>query len=215
MGTRSYFGLVAVVAAVAMTMACNSPRRGGGGGGGGGEDAGGGTMTDGGGGDTDSGGIVLMDSGMTGTDSGATPECTTSSDCGVDEECIEGSCETTTMSCATNTVSLYGGVACSSSTLDCISECGGDGMCQQGCLDADPNEDCSLCFSQNLVSCFNRNGCQGDWNCYTQCVSDNCPSGDETCIDSMCGTQWDTYVACTEGVTADCSPDALMCFPAS
>jgi hypothetical protein len=108
---------------------------------------------------------------------------------------------------------MYSGVACSSSTLDCISGCA-DGPCQSMCLSADPNPDCPTCFSQNLVSCYNAAGCQADWNCYTQCASDRCPSGDSTCIDSMCGMEWDAYVSCTEISSADCTSDALACFPA-
>lgn len=116
----------------------------------------------------------------------------------------------TTM-CPSEMIPPYPGTACSSATATCLGGCT-DGACQQMCIESDPNPDCGLCINQNIISCANGMGCQRLWDEYSCCVMERCPEGSpDTCADSMCRTQFDSYVTCANG--ADCGSAITSCFP--
>lgn len=236
MGMRTKLFLAALMAAfVVASLGCNQGRRrgagGGGGGGGGGTDAGPmDTDAGGGGGDVDSGGIVLMDSGPTPECSAGTPcpagemcadgvcvpalECSTNADCLSSEECVSGECVASTMSCPTDTITLAG-VSCTSTTYNCVVDCGSDGVCMQACLDADADPNlCNGCVQNNILSCYNANGCQADWNCFSQCITDNSCT-DRTCATTYCSAEDTAYSNCIDSLpsSVSCSSQFRACFP--
>ncbi|NOY90441.1 MAG: hypothetical protein GXP55_04455 [Deltaproteobacteria bacterium] len=118
--------------------------------------------------------------------------------------------------CAEDLVPLFSGTACSSSTRSCIDACT-DGACISGCLDADLSPDCGGCANQNIISCFNSNGCQAEWNCFSQCaVAFDCSSATvpRDCVTANCGPQDDAYNTCTSAITTgDCGTAWSSCVP--
>lgn len=144
----------------------------------------------------DTGGIVHMDSG-------------TSRDTGVAPPRDAGG------ACAEDIIARYGGVACSAATSSCTAACP-DGACIGRCLDADSNPDCRGCANQNIVSCFNSNGCQAQWNCFQCATAFDCSSATvpRDCITANCGPQDDAYDSCTAAITSgDCGTAWSTCVP--
>jgi len=119
-------------------------------------------------------------------------------------------------SCAEDLVPPFSGTACSTSTRSCADACS-DGACISGCLDADPSPDCGGCASQNIISCFNSNGCQAEWNCFSQCATAfSCSSATvpRDCVTANCAPQDDAYNTCTDAITTgDCGTVWSNCVP--
>ena len=152
----------------------------------------------------DTGTITLMDSG-TPRDTSVAPRDTgtTVVDSG-------------TGTCAEDLVPPYSGTACSSATSSCTAACT-DGACINSCLDADSSADCSGCANQNIISCFNSNGCQAEWNCFIQCAHTfACADAPvpRDCITTHCPSQDDAYNNCTAAITTgDCGTTWTTCIP--
>ena len=142
---------------------------------------------------TDGGPIVLMDSGTPPRDSGGP---------GVDS----GPRDSGSMMCRANSISPITTQMCADSTRTCVEGCM-DGTCIATCLEADPDPpSCVGCVNNNIFECFNRNGCQAQWNCLIQCTEDECSPDDTTCLDMTCAADYETYTTCGEGV-----PSSAMC----
>ena len=212
MGTRCYLVFAALIAAsMVLGTGCRNRSRSGGprgsadsgmirtDGGGAGTDSGGITIPDAG--PRDSGGIVVRDTG------GPDPECVSHADCPSTEMCSGGFCvPRMTMSCPTDTVTTITMQICADTTRTCVEGCA-DSTCLQSCLDADPDPaNCVGCVNNNIFACFNRNGCQSQWNCVAECIDTRCTPDDTTCLDTTCATEWGAYETCYMGV-----PDSAMC----
>jgi len=142
---------------------------------------------------TDSGPITFMDSGPMGHDSGPIRR---------DSGPV----------CAEDLIEMVPGTYCSMTTYDCIQACS-DSTCETGCLDADANPDCHGCVSQNSVACFNRMGCQRQWDYFNCCLVAHCPTPTSSCAMTYCSAEDGDYGACVDGLAAGaCSSDVLSCF---
>lgn len=211
MGTRFYLVLIVVAASLVLATGCRNRSRSGGprplaDSGMVGVDSGPTPMTD-------SGPIVIMDSGMTRVDSGPTPECFSNSDCLSSEMCSGGRCVPMTSTCPTDTLTRVTTQMCADTTRTCVEGCA-DGTCIASCLEADPDpSSCIGCVNNNIFSCWNRNGCQSQWNCVAECAATRCSPDDTTCLDTTCSAEWTTYQTCGDGVpdSASCGSDWAPC----
>ena len=73
------------------------------------------------------------------------------------------------------------------------------------------NPDCGSCVDQGLLSCATMMGCDDEWGSYNCCAEDNCGSAttqDEfnTCVDTMCGTEYNSFSDCLG--SAECGIDS-------
>ena len=118
--------------------------------------------------------------------------------------------------CAPMVVEPYLTIPCSTATRTCIDGCT-TGDCLDACIGADPSPMCRDCTNRALVSCFNRNGCQPQWDCYIGCTMSLCggvPDPD-SCIEAMCLEVEDAWYLCTEemGPESPCLTRYLDCLP--
>lgn len=167
---------------------------------------------------TTDGGVSGRDSGIVLMDSSTPPRDTGTRDSSIPPADTGAGPWVRPSVCATDTVAPFSGAApCSPSTTSCTDACP-DGACVSDCLDADANPDCTTCTNSNLISCFNSNGCQADWNCFSQCAVDQGCTADTApmgCITDRCGAARDAYTACTAAVptSAGCGTAWSTCVP--
>ena len=147
---------------------------------------------DGGGGDDAGPGIVIMDSGPGGGGTDAGPGGGT--DSGPGGGCPPAEAPMPTMP-----------GACSAATLTCLMGAA-TAEAQQACVDMDPNAmNCDACITQDLFfTCSNNmgGGCSQEWGNIQCCLMENCPTGDQTCIQGAlgmggaCGAQIQGFFTC-------------------
>lgn len=102
-------------------------------------------------------------------------------------------------SCREEIVPPYvGPIPCSMATRSCVDACA-DGDCLFRCLEADPSAPCQDCLDRATVTCVNRNGCQPQWNCFRQCIVDNCPVPTDACITMNCTEPENAWNTCAGG----------------
>lgn len=101
---------------------------------------------------------------------------------------------------------------CSVATADCAAACD-TASCAEDCFLADTNRACIQCWDANQLSCWNRNGCQAEWNCIAQCITENCPTADPSCIGANCSAQDLTYADCFEPLRMMCLERTVDCLP--
>jgi len=104
------------------------------------------------------------------------------------------------------------GVVCSMATADCAAACS-DATCAQACFAADANAACLQCWDINQIACWNRNGCQDEWNCAAECIQDNCPGFTVACIRDNCQAQDLAYADCFEPLREMCLQRTVSCLP--
>lgn len=116
--------------------------------------------------------------------------------------------------CDEHIVDPYAGAPpCSVGTRECARACPDLG-CAKDCVDADPATACGDCWAFNTQSCWNRNGCQDEWNCLSQCLLASCPGGITTeCLTVTCGAQDMAYADCFEPLRMMCGMRGADCFP--
>ena len=101
---------------------------------------------------------------------------------------------------------------CSVATADCAAACD-NASCAEACFLADPNRNCIGCWDANELACWNRNGCQDEWNCIAQCITDLCPTADAACIGANCAAEDQAYADCFEPLRAMCLERTVDCLP--
>lgn len=105
-----------------------------------------------------------------------------------------------------------GPVPCSVETRDCAAACE-TRDCAEDCFLADENAACIGCWDVNQLSCWNRNGCQDEFNCLSTCIRTECPSADPTCIGDRCSAEDIVYAACFEPFFTTCLERTIACLP--
>lgn len=120
------------------------------------------------------------------------------------------------LDCPAEIVDPYPGRPCSADTRTCTETCTGEG-CAGECIDADPNPQCYFCFQVNVVSCFNRNGCQPVWNCFRECMRAHCAGAPDTeaCALENCAEQDAAFGACIDSLwdSTSCPARYEDCLP--
>ncbi len=157
-------------------------------------------------GTTDTGTITLMDGGggdsSAGGDSSTTrPDATTTDGGG-------GTCPPQMLPPPDMAV-------CAGSTLTCLMECA-DEPCVTACFDADPNTDaCIACTNDAIIACATTMGCDDEAGQLVCCTMDNCPTGEASCVQSMCSGELMTFETCVNGVAMSCISSVGVCFMSS
>jgi len=106
-----------------------------------------------------------------------------------------------------------GPTPCGEDTADCAMACD-DRACAEGCFLADANPQCIACWDANQLACWNRNGCQDEWNCVAQCIQDRCPMPTPECIGANCADEDQAYADCFEPHFTTCLERTVDCLPA-
>ncbi|MGE0792387.1 MAG: hypothetical protein AB7S26_42325 [Sandaracinaceae bacterium] len=115
--------------------------------------------------------------------------------------------------CTEDLRSPLAGVQCSIATATCAQGCA-DATCAEDCFAADPSPSCLQCWTVNQLACWNRNGCQPQWNCLSQCILANCPSPPTgACIGANCATEDQAYADCFEPLRQMCLERTVDCLP--
>ena len=101
---------------------------------------------------------------------------------------------------------------CSQDTADCAAACA-DRSCAEQCFLRDASPQCIQCWDANQLACWNRNGCQEEWNCVAQCIRDNCPMPTPECIGANCADEDQAYADCFDPVFTMCLERTVDCLP--
>lgn len=102
---------------------------------------------------------------------------------------------------------------CSQATADCAAACA-DATCAENCFLADASGACIQCWDANQLACWNRNGCQPQWNCIAQCIRTHCPTPTPECIGDNCAAEDVAYADCFEPLRMMCLERTVDCLPA-
>lgn len=92
-------------------------------------------------------------------------------------------------------------MACEAATLTCLMSAT-TADAQQACIDGDANPmACNGCLNEDIIyTCTNGGGCEDAFGEVQCCLMEECPTGDETCINGAlmgaCGTDWNAFVMC-------------------
>ncbi len=105
-----------------------------------------------------------------------------------------------------------GSPPCSVATADCAAACD-TASCAEDCFLADANRACIQCWDANQLACWNRNGCQDEWNCIAQCITTNCPMPTGECIGANCAAEDVAYADCFEPLRMMCLERTVDCLP--
>ncbi len=116
--------------------------------------------------------------------------------------------------CAEDLRAPFAGPApCSVATADCAAACS-TASCAEDCFLADPSANCIGCWDANQLACWNRNGCQDEWNCISECIQTSCtlpPTAE--CIGMNCGAEDLAYADCFEPLRMMCLERTIDCLP--
>ena len=115
--------------------------------------------------------------------------------------------------CAEDVRAPYAGpTPCSRATADCAAACD-TAACASDCFLRDPSPDCIGCWDLNQLACWNRNGCQAEWNCVSECIRTSCPSPTPACIGASCAAEDRAYADCFEPHYTTCLERTVDCLP--
>jgi hypothetical protein len=144
----------------------------------------------------------------------AVPGDASTADAGADAAVPDaGALDAAVSMCAEDLRSPYTGpIPCNTTTRDCAMGCD-DARCAEACFAADPSPSCIQCWDVNQLSCWNRNGCQEQWNCVSECITEHCPTFDVACIGEQCGTEDQAYADCFEPLRMMCLERTIECLP--
>ena len=105
---------------------------------------------------------------------------------------------------------------CSADTRACAEACT-EPTCVDGCLASDPSSACTDCTNRAVIACFNRNGCQPQWDCYRACTRAHCMGAPDVgaCLDMHCMEPEQAYYDCIDLAFADsaCPGRYVDCLP--
>jgi hypothetical protein len=147
---------------------------------------------------------------VTPTDGAAMPTDASAADAGTADA---GTADAAVPMCAEDLRGPYTGpIPCGTATRDCAMGCV-DARCAEDCFAADPSASCIQCWTLNQLSCWNRNGCQAQWNCVAECIANNCPSADPECIGEQCAVEDQAYADCFEPLRMMCLERTIECLP--
>lgn len=105
-----------------------------------------------------------------------------------------------------------GPIPCSRATADCAAACE-TSACASDCFLRDPSPNCIACWDLNQLACWNRNGCQSEWNCVSECIRTSCPSPTPACIGANCGPEDEAYSDCFAPHYTTCLERTTDCLP--
>lgn len=153
--------------------------------------------------------VAGCDDGDGGTDAGAA-DAGSSTDAGATDAGVDAAAPM----CTENIIDPFNGPPpCSVETRECARACA-DLTCARDCVNNDANGQCAACWDFNTQSCWNRNGCQGEWNCLAQCLQTNCPTNITIeCLTVTCGAEDMAYSDCFEPLRTMCGMRGADCFP--
>lgn len=147
----------------------------------------------------------------TAIDAGSTADAATGTDAGPDAVIVDAG-----PMCEEELVVPYTTRPCSADTKACVEACT-EPTCVDACLASDPSTSCTDCVNRALISCFNRNGCQPQWNCYRACSRENCTGVPDVgaCLDMHCVEPEQAFYDCVDSIfeTSACPSRYADCLP--